>query len=273
MEAPEKFINIEKVLQEKASGLYKFLPRFAINWLKRKLHEDDINTAMPHLNKYHGLAHNDEVLKFFGVKVIVNNPERIPLDRSIIVASNHPLGGLDGMALIKSVGDLRPDVRFFVNDILRNLKNFGDVFVGVNKVGTTSREALVNVEQVYASNAAILVFPAGLVSRKQPQGIMDLEWNKSFISKAVKYNKPVVPVFIEGKNSKFFYNLARWRKRLGIKGNIEMMFLPDEMFKQKGNTIVIHVGEPIEPSYFTKDKTHQQWAEEMKMKVYGMVKG
>lgn len=270
MTETKKFIDVEKVLREKASTLYKILPRFAINWLKRKLHEDEINEGMKYLGQFHGLAHNKEILNYLNITVKVNHAERLPATGGVIIASNHPLGGLDGMSLIKAVGDVRPDVRFFVNDILRNLTNFGDIFVGVNKVGITAREALTRVEAVYASDEAVLVFPAGLVSRKQPQGIEDLEWQKSFVSKALKYKKPIIPVFIEGRNSSFFYNLALWRKRLGIKGNIEMLFLPDEMFKQRNKTIVIHIGEPLPNTYFTPDKTHQEWALELKRKVYGM---
>lgn len=264
----KKFIDIEKVLKEKAKTLYKILPRFAINWLKRKLHEDDINHGMTHLEPYHGLEYNAEALKYLGVKVEAIGLENVPKDGGVIIASNHPLGGMDGLALIKAVGDVRGDVRFIVNDVLKNLKNYGDVFVGVNKVGGHSRDSLQFVEQLYAQEVAILVFPAGLVSRKFPEGIRDLEWNKSFINKSIKYNKPIIPVFIEGENSNFFYSFARWRKRLGIKANLEMLFLPDEMFKQKGNTIKIHFGKVIEPSLFYATHTPQQWTNIMHDYIY-----
>ncbi|MGZ4044339.1 MAG: 1-acyl-sn-glycerol-3-phosphate acyltransferase [Bacteroidia bacterium] len=264
----KKFIDVDKVLREKAKTLYKTLPGFAINWLKRKLHEDEINAGMVNLSKFHELEFNDEVLKFLNVKVEVHGVENLPTKGGVIIAANHPLGGLDGMALIKAIGDVRGDVRFIVNDILKNIKNYGDVFVGVNKVGGQSRNSLQFVEQVYAQEVAILVFPAGLVSRKFPQGIRDLEWNKSFINKSIKYNKPIVPVFIEGHNSKFFYSFAKWRKRIGIKANIEMLFLPDEMFKQKGNTIKIHFGKVIEPSLFYTVYTPQQWSNIMHDYIY-----
>ncbi|MGZ4099674.1 MAG: 1-acyl-sn-glycerol-3-phosphate acyltransferase [Bacteroidia bacterium] len=264
----KKFIDVDKVLREKAKTLYKTLPGFAINWLKRKLHEDEINAEMVNLSKFHELEFNDEVLKFLNVKVEVHGVENLPTKGGVIIAANHPLGGLDGMALIKAIGDVRGDVRFIVNDILKNIKNYGDVFVGVNKVGGQSRNSLQFVEQVYAQEVAILVFPAGLVSRKFPQGIRDLEWNKSFINKSIKYNKPIVPVFIEGHNSKFFYSFAKWRKRIGIKANIEMLFLPDEMFKQKGNTIKIHFGKVIEPSLFYTVYTPQQWSNIMHDYIY-----
>ncbi len=256
----KKFIDVRKVLREKAPGLYKILPGFLINWLRRKLREDEINRGMEYLGQFHGLEFNQEILKFLKINVEVHHGENIPETESVIFASNHPLGGLDGMAFINTVGLVRKDVRFFVNDILKNLTNYGDVFVGVNKLGTSSRGALQKVEEVFSSDMAILIFPAGLVSRKLKDGIKDLEWNKSFISKAKKYNKPIIPVYIEGQNSKFFYNFALWRKRLKIKGNLEMLFLPDEMFKQQGKTIKIHFGKKIPASYFDKRYTDKEWA-------------
>lgn len=264
----KKFIDVEKVIKEKSPGLYKWLPGFVLRWLKKKLHEDEINAAMTRHETDFGLDYNDAAISELGVTVEATHPERVPSTGNIIIASNHPLGGLDGIALIQAVGRIRPDVRFLVNDILRNLKNYGDVFVGVNKVGSTSRDALKAIEEVYASDHAVLVFPAGLVSRKQQGQIKDLTWNKSFVSKAVKYKKPILPVFIEGKNSSFFYNLSLWRKRLGIKGNIEMLFLPDEMFRQKGQTIRIHFGKPFDSALLDKSKDQAEWAQIIKGYIY-----
>lgn len=264
----KKFIDVEKVIREKSPSLYKWLPKFIIKWLKKKLHEDEINAAMSRHEHEFGLDYNDAALYEFGVKVKAHGFENIPKTGRIIIAANHPLGGLDGIALIKAVGDVRPDVRFIVNDVLRNLKNFGDIFVGVNKVGNNTRNALNTIEEVYGSESAVLVFPAGLVSRKQKGEIKDLEWNKSFISKAIKYKTFVLPTYIEGTNSRFFYNFSLWRKRFGIKGNLEMLFLPDEMFKQKGKTIKIYFGNPISYELFDKQKTQAQWAQAVKAYIY-----
>jgi len=118
----------------------------------------------------------------------------------------------------------------------------------------------------------VLVFPAGLVSRKQEEGIKDLEWKKSFISKARRYKKDIVPVYIEGKNSNFFYNLAKLRKKVGINANIEMFYLADEMFAQKGKKVTIHVGKPISYHYFDVSKSDKEWAEEVKEQVYAMAR-
>ncbi len=151
----KKFIDIEKILKEKAYKLYRWLPRFAINWLKKKLHEDDINDAMEHLKNDEGLEFNRKGLEKLGARVESVYPELIPKTGSIIIAANHPLGGLDGMALIKSVGEVRPDVRFFVNDILKNLKNYGEIFVAVNKVGASSTRSLRTMEEVFMTECAV----------------------------------------------------------------------------------------------------------------------
>jgi putative hemolysin len=257
----KKFIDVEKILKEKAYKLYRWLPRFAIKWLKKKLHEDDINSAMAHLGDAQGLDFNAKGLKRVGAEVESVNAHLVPKTGKVTIASNHPLGGLDGMALIKAVGEVRPDVRFFVNDVLKNLKNYGEVFVAVNKLGSSSAGSLRVMEEVFRSDAAVLIFPAGLVSRKIDGKVRDLKWRKSFITQAIDHKRMVQPVFIEGENSKFFYNFAMWRKRLGIKANIEMLFLPDEMFMANKKTIKIHFSKPFDAKILDSSKTHREWSD------------
>lgn len=256
-----KFIDIEKILKEKAYKFYKWLPRFAINWLKRKLHEDDINDAMEHLKDDVGLEFNRRGLIKLGAKVESVNSELVPKTGSVVIVSNHPLGGLDGMALIKAVGDVRPDVHFLVNDVLKNIKNYGEIYVAVNKLGATSAKYLRVIEEVFRTESALLLFPAGLVSRKQNGVVRDLVWKKTFVTQAIDHKRMIQPTFIEGQNSPFFYNFAMWRKRLGIKANIEMLFLPDEMFKARKETIKIHFSKPFDSSLLDSSKTHKQWSE------------
>jgi putative hemolysin len=144
-----------------------------------------------------------------------------------------------------------------------------ELFIPVNKHGKSGIESVKMINAQFASDELTLVFPAGLVSRKQDGGIIkDLEWKKSFITKARQYQRDIIPVYVEGNNSNFFYNLSRWRKRLGIKANIEMFYLMDEMYKQRGKKITIYFGEPIKYSIFDKTKTDEQWANYIKELVY-----
>lgn len=262
-----KFIDIEKILKEKVYKLYKWLPFFAVNWLKKILHEDDINKTMFFLEGEEGLMFNSKGLDKIGAKVDSLNSHFIPKVGPLTVVSNHPLGGLDGMALIKAVGDVRPDVRFFVNDVLKKIYNYGDIFVAVNKIGSISTKSLRVMEQVFRSGNAVLIFPAGLVSRKKNGLVKDLEWRKTFITQAIDHKRLIQPTYIEGENSNFFYNFAKWRKRFGIKANIEMILLPKEMFRSDKKTIKIHFSKPFSYKILDETKSHKEWS----VKVYEFI--
>jgi putative hemolysin len=268
-------IDIDKVLKTRAAKVERFIPQFAINWFKRFIYQDEMN-AILRTSAEKDIRNID--LATYGIAQMgaftkAINAQNVPQTGGAIVASNHPLGGLDGLALISETGKIRPDVKFIVNDILMNVPNFENVFVGVNKHGANVKTVLAAIEQVYASNELVLVFPAGLCSRKQDDGrIEDLEWQKSFIAKSVKYNLPIIPTFIEGKNRERFYNLARWRKKLGIKMNFEMLMLPNEMMGQAGKTISIKFGKPIAPQTFDKRHTPQEWAQILKKFIYELSK-
>ncbi len=270
MKPINKFIDVEKVISEKNPALIKFLPRFIINYIKKKLHADFINQGIENNQESFEHDFNEAALNYMGANVTWSGLENIPKHGGVIIVANHPLGGLDGLALIKAVSNVRLDTRFLVNDILLKLTNFKRLFVGVNKVGKTAAEALKVIDSTYASDHVVLVFPAGLVSRKQNGVVKDLEWKKSFVSQAIKNKRQVVPVFIEGKNSNFFYNFSLWRKRLGIKANVEMFFLADEMVKQKSKTIHVHFGKAISYEVFNKQFSHIEWAQLVKEYVYFM---
>jgi len=272
--APDKdFINVEEVFRKKSKGLYRLIPKALIRYLERIVHEKDINKALRNHHDKMGVDFLKAALfEELGVQIKIQNPENIPYQGRYILVSNHPLGGMDGMAIMYIVGQKRSDFKFISNDILLELINIRDLFIPVNKHGRNSLDAVKALEEYFAGDGLVLLFPAGLVSRKQKGGIADLEWKKTFVSKALKHHRDIVPVYVEGRNSNFFYNLARWRKRLRIKANIEMLFLADEMFKQKGQTITLHFGKPIPYTTFTNDKTHLEWAQEVKKMVYNLHK-
>jgi len=268
VEEVEKFIDVEKVIGAKSPRLLKALPGFVIRYLKRIIHQNELNEILAVHGHKQGVEFIDAVLEFMNVTYSVEGLDSIDLNKRYLFASNHPLGGLDGMILIHMLGKRFPNIKFPVNDLLMHVKPLQSVFIPVNKHGAQSSQNARELEQAYSSSTQILYFPAGLCSRKQKGKIEDLEWKKSFITKAVKHQRDIVPIYFSGKNSKFFYNLAKIRGLLRIKANIEMLYLVDEMFKQKGKSITIKIGEPIPSNVFDNSKTPQVWAAWVKNKVY-----
>lgn len=262
-------IDIDRVIASKSPGLARWLPGFITAWVKRTIHQDEINEALRRSQGIKDLEFATWSIDFLQAKVSSVGGSHIPDSGGVIIASNHPLGGLDGIALMQEAGKVRHDIRFIVNDILLSLPNFEQITVGVNKHGANARKSLEAIEQAYSGGNAVLVFPAGLCSRKMDDGqIRDLVWQKSFVARAQKYQLPVVPTFIEGKNSNWFYNLARWRKKFKINVNLEMFYLPDEMFRQRGQNIHIIFGRPISATVFDSSRKQEEWAALLRDFVY-----
>jgi len=273
IEIPERLIDIEALFSSKNPKLLRFIPKFILSYLKRITHQEEINGYIWRNRDKTGLPFVDAILKEFGVNIEVIDKRTIrdQLSGRLIVASNHPLGGLDGMALMNVLGKIRPDIVFPVNDLLMNVPGLRPLFIPINKHGRNTENAQL-IDQSFASGKMILYFPAGLVSRKQrikgKMEIRDLEWKNTFIKKAKKYQRDIIPVYVAGRNSEWFYNLARWRKKLGIRANIEMLYLVDEMAKQFNKTITIVIGDPIPYTMFDKTRSDAQWAGWVKEKVY-----
>jgi putative hemolysin len=282
-EIPERLIDIEALFASKNPRLLQVIPGFILSYLKKITHQEEVNGYIWRNRDKIGLPFVDAILKEFGViaeivdkrKIQPRSTTLIPTTGRYIIAANHPLGGLDGMALMQELGKIREDIVFPVNDLLMNVPGLRPLFIPINKHGRNSENARL-INDTFASEKTILYFPAGLVSRKQRiQGktvIRDLEWKNTFIKKAKKYERDIIPVYVAGRNSEWFYNLARWRKRLGIKANIEMLYLVDEMAKQFNKTITLRVGDIIPYSTFDKSKSETQWAAWVQEKVYDLEK-
>jgi putative hemolysin len=264
----EKFIDVKKVIEEKNPKLLKWMPNFLLTYIRKVIHEDWLNDIMGRIHHLRGLDFVEAVIDEFKIEVELIGAENIPKTGGVIIAANHPLGGMDGIALMYAVGKIRKDIRFLVNDLLMSFENFQPIFVPVNKLGKNSQRNLDNIDKIYSQDYAVMIFPAGLVSRKFPDGIRDLIWKKSFITKSKKYQKDIIPCFIEGSNSKFFYNLAHWRKKIGIQANIEMFYLADEMYQQQGKKVTIHMGEPVSYKVLDSSRTDAQWSNYIKELVY-----
>lgn len=261
-------INVRQVFHDKNPKLAKWIPGFMYSFFEKLIHQEDMNRMLTNSKGLRGVDFARSIFREIGVTVSSERAENVPATGRIILAANHPLGGLDGMGYISEVHKIRPDVKFLVNDILMNVKPLQNVFLGVNKHGANAKKSLIEVERQFASDAATLIFPAGMVSRKQNGRIFDLQWHKSFITKSVKYQSDIVPTFIDGMNSKRFYRVARIRKMLGIKLNLEMLLLPSEMFHQKGKKITVYFGKPI-PAYLIRNiGEHHKIANAMRHFVY-----
>ena len=266
-------IDIKQVLRQKAPSAARKIPGFMVDYLIRTVHQDELNEILRRYHDKDGVAFMQELIGYFDLNLELVNEENIPAEGRYIFASNHPLGGLDGICLSAIIGGrFDGKIRYLVNDLLLYLANLRSIFVPINKHGAQGKKNAELIEKAYASDNQIITFPAGLCSRKQNGKIQDTEWKKSFIQKAVEYRRDIVPVFFEGRNSNFFYCLANMRKALGIKMNYEMIYLPDEMFKSKHKTYSIHFGKPIPWQTFDSSRKPAEWAEWVKEIVYNLKK-
>jgi 1-acyl-sn-glycerol-3-phosphate acyltransferase len=261
-------IDVENVLRSKNPSLAKAVPSFIINYLKRIVHQDDINELLLKHGHLRDAEFIEVSLDYFGIRYQVYGRENIPGSGRYFFVSNHPLGGLDGLVFMNALSKHFNSIKFPVNDILMNIENLSGIFLPVNKHGGQAKDAARLLDETYASDSQILYFPAGLCSRKKRGVIRDLPWHKSFISKAIQHKRDIIPAFLSGRNSNFFYNLSNLRILLGIRANIEMLYLPDEMFRQKEKNIILVFGKVIPWQTFDHSKSSSEWAEWVKSRSY-----
>lgn len=239
-------IDVDKVLRERLPKQYRYIPRFVVRWLERTICQDRLNAILVKMAGKNSVDAATAALNEMDITVEATGLDQLPEGRFMFV-SNHPLGGLDGLALISLLGNrYDKNIKFLVNDLLMAVEPLRGVFLPVNKYGNQSRVAATQIEEALKSDAQFITFPAGLCSRMQPDGtIADLPWQKAAVAHAVNYQRDIVPIYFDAHNSRFFYRFAKWRKKLGIKFNIELIFLPKEMIKQSGATLRVFIGEPI----------------------------
>lgn len=267
---PSLAIDIEKIIKSRAGN--KKIPGFLISWLKKAIHQDFLNGYLT--QGYEGVEFCERSLEYLGVNVNVEgleNLDSLPEDAHLTFASNHPLGGIDGITLGAVIGR-RYDgkIRYLVNDLLMNLKGLAPLCVPINKIGGQARNLPVLINEAFQSDDQMIIFPAGLCSRKTNGVICDREWGKAFIAKSVQTGRYVVPVHFIGENSKRFYRVANLCKKLKLKFNFAMLLLPDELYKGRGKTFTVKFGEPVPSSVFDSSKTAVEWAQWVKEKCYSL---
>lgn len=249
------------------------MPGFVAGWLERLVHQRELNEVLSTAWPREGWEFAEAAARYYDLKIITEGMERLPEGGRFIFASNHPLGGLDGISIIATLGKRygNENFRFLVNDMLMNVEPLRNVFLPINKYGAQGRAAAKAINDTYASDAQIAIFPAGLVSRLQDGSIRDLRWQKAFVAKAQEYDRAIVPVHFIGLNSKRFYKMAQWRKKLGIRFNLEQILLPGEMSRSRGKTFRIVFGDPIAPEDLQKlGKSPAEIAAALKERVYAL---
>jgi len=266
-----QLIDIEKLFASKDEKMLKRIPKFVIRYLKKILHQEEINEFLIQNEGLEGIEFLTKCIDFMGLRYKLIGLENVPKESRLIFVSNHPLGGADGLCLMKAIHEnLQADPKSLSNDLLMNVKPLRCFMIGVNKHGGNSKESVAEMQRSFEGNDPVVIFAAGLVSRRHCFKIEDPVWKSTFVKKAFLHERDVIPVFISGRVSGFFYRLANLRKFLRIRNNIEMLYLPNEMFKQRGLTLTIKFGKPIPWKSFNSSKSPEEWAASVKKQVYEM---
>ena len=271
----EKTIDIDRVLKEKMGAKAKYVPNFLVRWLIRIAHQDDVNAFLWDNRDKVGVEWLEACVKYLDLKLEVEGKENLPAsdDKKLYTfVSNHPLGGADGVALGSIIGrHYNGRFRYLVNDLLMNLPGLAPVCIPINKTGHQGRNFPAMVKAGFESNNHMLMFPAGLCSRRHKGVIRDIPWSKTFISKSVEYQRDIVPIHFSGQNSNFFYRLANFSDKC-LPFNLAMLFLVDEMYKNVHKTFRVTIGKPIPWQTFDKSKTPMEWAQFVEDRVYYLEK-
>ena len=259
-------LNVEEVLGPK---LLKKLPRFAVNFFKRRIHQDEINDCIMKAEHYCGAGFFDEALKYVGITYKMRGIENLDMSKKYVFACNHPLGGPEALIIGSLFRQIYGDgFKVPSNQLLMNMKPLKEFFVPVNVISSKqSRDLGVKIAEMFSSDMQVLVFPAGLCARKIKGKVTEMPWKKMFVTQSRKYEKDIVPLHISGFNSRRFFFFSWLSRILKLKFNLGMIFLVDELFNKKGQEFVITIGKPISYTTLDKSKTDLEWAAEIKNKV------
>ena len=266
-------LDVDSILKSRLPKHYKWIPKSLVRWIERTIHQEDMNYLLRHNAGCRGADFCHGVLRDLNITYDVIGKENLPLNPRALFISNHPLGGLDGIILMDFMASVYgPKLHFIVNDLLMAIEPLSDVFLPINKHGAQSRASSEAIDEAFEGSDPILIFPAGLCSRMQKEGICDLRWQKTFVNKAIRYHRPLVPIHFSGTNSKSFYRTAKLREKSGLKFNLEMILLPREVFRKRGAHFTVTIGKTIYPEEIKGGKEAQQTADRLKNHIYSLAK-
>lgn len=265
-----KYINIATVIKDSDSGKLKRLPGFIIKWIERIILQEEMNQILTKYKDYEGLEILPKFIEEFNLTIDIDGKENLPENGRCFFLSNHPFGIIDGLVLTKIVADKYHKLKSIGNEVFMYVPPLRPLIAAVNVFGRNSKEYVTDLINIYNSDVPITHFPAGEVSRLYNGKIQDCQWQKSFITKAIFFKRDIVPFYIYGHNSGFFYGTSTVRRGLGIKTNIELILLPHEMFRKKNKTIKVKIGKPIPYQKFDKTYSHWDWADKVRKHIYDM---
>lgn len=273
MEEITKIIDVEKSVRTSNSGFLKSLPGFILKLIIKFIGQEEMNRTIYKHREKSGVPFIDSILREWNVNIEIKGSENLPRSGRFIFVANHPVGGMEAMAFLSMIYRFFPDVISPSNQLLYAIPNIRPLMLPVNVFNKNTRETARKLHELFESDSQVMIFPAGEVSRRVKGKIEDPVWQKSFITKAIQHKRDIIPVFIDGKNSRLFYNVASLRKILGIKMYVEAMLLPREMLNQRNIPITFSIGKPISYQSLTGEKTHPEWAQWVKDVVYSLSEG
>jgi hypothetical protein len=269
------YVDVQALFMAKNPAVATRLPGWVYSLIRTVAHEKDLNRILPQLHGLAGWQFAEAALGLLDMQVKIIGQDRLPLPAPgpdslpgplPTFCANHPLGGADGLAMISLLGRTYGSSVYPSNDLLLSIPQLSASIVPVNKHGA-STSIFNDIQAMYASEHPILLFPAGRTARFRDHRLQDFPWTKSFVKKSREFHRPIVPVHISGRNSRFFYFIWRARTLLGIRPNLEMFLLVDELFKQRGSTLTLTIGRPIAPESFHHGRRDADWAEALRLHV------
>lgn len=268
MEEVIKTINIEEAFRSSKSGMVRSLPGFIIRVIEKLIYQDEMNASIHRSRHLSGVPFVNGILEGWNVNVVVEGSENVPKTGKYVFVANHPQGGIDALSFLSTIYRFYPDVISPSNQLFNYIPHLHPVILGVNVFGANTKETAAKLNQLFESDSQVMIFPAGEVSRRKNGVISDPDWQKTFITKSVQFNRDIIPVYISARNSNLFYFIANLRKSLGIKMYIETILLPREMMKQRNSSIKLTIGKPIPWHTFTREKSQNEWAAYVRDTVY-----
>lgn len=266
------YIDTENIIKNSNYKLLRRLPNFIIRTIIKIIKQEEMNQILTKHSDSVGADFLERMIKEFNLTLIIEGKENLPENGKCFFVSNHPFGIIDGLVLTHTISQKYGTLKAIGNDSFNFIPHLRPLIAAVNSFGTSPKEYINALEKVFESDTPITHFPAGEVSRVYGFKVQDCKWQKSMITKSIANKRDIVPIHIDGRNSRLFYSIFIIRKIFFIKLNLELMLLPSEMLKKQNATIRVRIGKPISHEKFNSTQNHWDWAQRVRNHVYNLGK-